>query len=291
MNRSPADRSRRGIALVVALGMTTLLGLLIAGAVATSALAHRAATARLDQGPLGAALDGAAVEVMAAADALQLAELQQGSSIATIVATPPTVRSQVTAWIYAIGPGVLWIVLDAHSLADTTHRRRASLIARFPLGAVIPSTPIVSQDSATISTDATVVADSSCGMMSASTARSSDSTTLYAAGWQRSLLASSTGVWRIARDTTIGATSYEGILTVDGDLTIDGSAELRGLVIARGRVRVRGGARVTGALVSQASGVEISASQIRYSPCQVGRVLRRAARARTVHGRSWAELF
>jgi hypothetical protein len=104
-------------------------------------------------------------------------------------------------------------------------------------------------------------------------------------------LTSAAGVWRVGRDTTIGAVSYEGIVMADGDLTIDGSAELRGLVIARGRMRVRGGARVTGALVSQSSGVEISASQIRFSPCLVGRVLRRAAIARRVRGRSWAELF
>ncbi len=291
MSRRSSTPSRRGIALVTALGMTTLLGLLIAGAVAASTLAHRTATAQLDRAPLVAALDVAAVQTLAIADGLQLAALMPGSSTTFVVAPPRSGRARASASVTAIGQGILWIALDARALADSTHRRRASLIARYPLAAVIPTAPVTSQDSAIISTDVSIGADSSCAGGGVMSRRSSDSTTLYAAAWQEALMVSAPNVWRVGRDTTIGAVSYEGILLSDGDLTIDGSAELRGLVIAHGRLRVRGGVRVTGALVSQQSGVEISASQIRFSPCLVGRVLRRAAGARTVHGRSWAELF
>ncbi len=283
--------ARPGVALITTLGMTMLLGLLIAGAVAANTLAHRATAAQLDQAPLVAALDVAAAQALAAADSLHLAELEPGSSSAFDIVVSSSAHTRVSATVTAIGLGILWIALDARSLADTTHRRRAGLIARFPLAGVIPPAPVISQDSATISTDTSVGVDTSCGSSSVTSHRSSDSTTVYDAEWQRQLLASATGVWRVGRDTTVGAVSYEGILIADGDLTIDGSAELRGLVIAHGRLQVRGGARVTGALVSQYAGVEISASQIRYSPCLVGRVLRRAASARTVHGRSWAELF
>ena len=285
---------RPGIALVAALSLIALLGLLIAGAVAATVAAQRSASASWLDAPLSAASDDALGQMLADPDARDLANLP-ASTPATFTfdaVGPPAVRTTVTATRL---PGdVVWLVADARLVADTLARRRVSVVARFRSAGGAPAAAISHGGSAFLAPDVSMLPDTAgaadCRGGAASIVQTTDSTTLYEAAWQRSALDSTTNVWRIARDTVLGTGSFAGVVVADADLRIDGPFAFTGLMIVRGALRSASGLSVTGAIAVHGD-VNLAGSVIRFSPCAVALALRRGAPLRSVRGRAWAELF
>jgi len=81
-------RPRRGMALVMALTLIMLLGLAIAGGLASTVASQRAAKLSQDAASLDASADRALGTVLSEAGALGLASLRLGESRAVDVAMP-----------------------------------------------------------------------------------------------------------------------------------------------------------------------------------------------------------
>jgi hypothetical protein len=286
---------RAGIALVAALSLLALLGLLIAGAVASTAVAQRSVRLAVTEGMTSSAADYALATLLADPDTYGLADAPVGRPRTFSVASDANVSTTVV--VTRLANGVLWLVADASVTGVDQGHRRVGLIARFPSIGALPASGVVSRGSASLGSvefSADSSGDADCARTpSAPAVQATDSASLYLAHWQTAVLDSVPGVLRVRGDTTIVSGTFHGILLVDGSLTVTGNWSATGLIVARGPVRTTGNIEVVGALMSSAGGsaIDVSAGRIRYAPCIVAREIRAAVPPRSVAGRAWAELF
>jgi hypothetical protein len=290
---------RHGVALVAALSLLALLGLLIVAAVAASSMSQRATRLSLTDGPLLDAADFAAAAVLADPSRFGLADLplQRAQAFDVPLVASPGVVANVSATRLPFG--AYWIVGEsAMPDADAGHRR-VGLLARTAWIARPPAAPFVARGSTTLSSDVVVLVDTAgepdCTVPTAPPpVQTADSSIVFAAPGQWAMLAAAPGVRLTSGDTTLNGGSFEGILMVVGDLTIDGPFDATGLIVARGRIRSTLGFPLTGARVSQANAaaaIDLHGATVRYAPCLVGLLLRRASPIVAVRPWRWTELF
>lgn len=287
--------NRRGVALVAALSLITLLGLLLVGAVTATTLAQRADRASNVGVPLAAAADYGVADVLARPDAYGLPELSLGGSTLLAVPVPDAPGIETVVSATRLSRGVVWLVAEARLSREPSMRRRVNLVARFPLDGVRPAASLTASGGVALAPDVIISSETASGECAATAAapyeQTSDSTKLYLRPAQQAALDSAVGVVRALGDTTITSGVVDGLLLVGGDLVVDGPTEISGLVMVRGSVRSPRGLRLTGALVTQTGSIDLAGADIRFAPCVVGRALRRASPARAVRGRAWSELF
>jgi hypothetical protein len=314
--------NRQGIALVAALTLVVLSGLVIAALVASSVTAQRSMRLGRTGATALASAEYAMSTVLGAPVAYQLATLPLGVPAKFGVLVPQTSSVYVDVAVTRLPRGVLWLVADAAVAGIDSGRRRVNMIARFPsigpppAGAIESRGDVSLAPGVTISTDTTGDADcaalfgapmvvtapgatvsASPGVNSEARAIAGDSNSYFLTVPQRAMLATSAVVTHVVGDTTISGGSLDGILLVDGALTIAGPFVVTGLVVASGPVRTtaENALNVTGAVVSAYAGpgpaFDLKTATIRFNPCVVAAVLRRAAPPRRVRERGWAELF
>lgn len=291
--------NRSGVALVSALSLLALVGLLFAGAVAVATTAQHAMRVSLPDGALLGAANYSIGEVLADPVRFGLADLPFGIAREEAVSVPgvPFIRASVRAT--RLSNGVYWLVGKAMTMDADSARRRVSVVARTAWLGPVPVAPLIARGPTALALDVTVLNDTvgepDCHVSAApAPLRTDDSSTVFDGAGQWSALSSAPGVRFVRGDTTISSGSFDGILIVDGQLTIDGLVDLRGLVIARGPIRSSVGLHLTGAMVSQASSspaIDLHGATLRFSPCLVQRLLRRASPIRAARGGGWVELF
>jgi hypothetical protein len=291
--------SRRGIALISALSLLALLGLLLIGAVASATLSQHALHASLDDGSLLGAADYAAGTVLSDPGGFGLADLplQRPQTFDVAIPATPSVTARVTAT--RLPSGLYWLVARSGSSNADSATRRVALIARTTWIGPPPASPFTARGPTQLSDDVSVLPDTlsepDCFVSDVPVpVQTNDSSALFDAAGQWSALAAASGVRVTAGDTTLTSGSLAGILMVSGDLVIDGPFEMTGLIVTRGTVRSTVGFHLTGAILSQASSapsIDLHGATVRYAPCLVSRLLRRASRLRVVRAWGWAELF
>jgi hypothetical protein len=311
--------ARRGIALIAALALMTVLGLLIVGAVGSVVAAQRSAELARVDATLDAAADYALGTVLADPRGYGLADLALGRaqsySIPLVDAGPAAVSAT------RLPGGVLWLVAALASGGPDSGRRTMSLVARFPPIGLAPPAAIVARggvittnavafsvdtatdaDCANRSPSAEVVvapgssASLGSGQRVAVSNAAGDSASYLLTVAQLAALDSSApgAVVHVRGDTTIAGGAFEGVLIVDGSAAITGAFTLSGLLVARDSVAASSGLSVRGAMMAFGSSqvaMRLAGGVIEYSPCQIARVLRRAVRPVPVRGRAWGELF
>jgi hypothetical protein len=287
------------VALVAALSLLAMLGLLIAAAVASTATTQRAAHLAYSDSRLTLAADNALGVVLSEAATYGMADLPFGRARTVSVGVSDANGAPTTVTMTRLRGDVLWLVAEAS--VDAAHvRRRVNVVARFPSVGPLPRAAIVARGAVALAADVAFSADSigdpDCPADGTPpTVQTSDSSALFQTAWQLARLDSAPGVLHVRGDTAIAGGAFSGILVVDGSLTVTAPFSVIGLVIVRGPFRSPAGLNVVGAIVSQAGGpgpgVEISGAVIRYSPCTIGRVLRTAQLPRIVRGRGWSEVF
>jgi hypothetical protein len=312
--------ARRGIALVAALGVMTLLSLMVAGAFAASLLGERSSRLTFSDASLSASADYAITTVLADPAGYGLADLPFGQPRSFDVVVPGGARATVS--VTRLPTSVLWLVADASIAGIDQGHRRVNMVARFPTLAVLPPAPIVARgnviarDSVSFSADTT--GDPDCAAANAfdvftslgatatvndsarvgARANAGDSTTYYMSSQQLALLDSTGPLVHVRGDTTINGGTFTGILVADGSIAVTGASSFIGLVIARGAITATaGGFSLTGAMMAYGNptngttAIELAHATIRYAPCIVANAMRRASRPKPVRQRSWAELF
>jgi hypothetical protein len=315
-------RRRRGVALVAALTLVTLLGIVSAALVAISVSATRAV--RLGQGNAAtfASADYAASTILGDATTYQLATLPLGVTVHEEVVVQETAGVHVDVAVTRLAYGVLWLVAGAGIAGTDSGERRVNLIAQFPNVGPLPQSGVESRGDVSLGSDVTIgtdtTGDADCAVNSTtpgvvtalgasvsappsvraeSRATAGDSAAYLLTAPQRSLLATAPGVTHVAGDTTIAGGSFDGILIVDGAVTVTGPFVVNGLVVATGPIRTLAGGRlsVTGGLLSAHSppgaAFDLSAATIRFNPCIIAAFFRRAAPPRRVRERAWSELY
>lgn len=312
---------RSGIALVGALALLTVSGIVVAALVASSIAAQRSMRLGGSGAAALASAEYAASSILAGASTYQLARLPLGVTQRYDVAVEQTSELRVDVGVTRLPHGVLWLVADAVLRGLDSSERRINLVAQFPDLGPLPAAAIESRgdvslaDDVTITTDTTGDLECAAGpgapnIVAADSARvsappavrvetrsaASDADSYLLNPRQRSILASGSGVVHVVGDTTIGGGTFDGILLVDGALTITGPLVVTGVVVATGPIRTSGGRlSVTGALLSAYSGpgraIDLAASSLRFAPCVAATVLRAAAMPRRVRDRAWAELY
>ena len=315
-------RARNGIALVAALGLMTLLGLMVAGAFAASLLGERSSRLAQSDAVLGAAADYAINTVLGDPRGHGLADLPFGQARSFDVAVPDAANVRATVVVTRLPAGVLWLVVDAALGGVDQGHRRINVVARFPSPGALPPAAIVARgnvvarDSVSFGVDSTgdpdcavastldVITPSGATVNAGDSTRvgalrvASDSATYYMKARQAAMLDSAATVVHVRGDTTIAGGTFSGILLVDGSITVTGPFAVTGLVIAHGAMSaIAGGFSVTGAIIAygdpprHGGALEIAHASIRYAPCAIASALKHAVAPRPVPQRSWAEVF
>jgi hypothetical protein len=309
---------RKGIALFLALGVMTVLGLLVAGAAAVTMLAQRSSRLVKTDASLDAADDYALSSVLADPAAYRLSDLPLG--VASTFSVDVRGDGRVTATVAAtrLPKGVVWLVAQGSDAVDFG-QRRFNVVARFPSPGSLPGAGLVAHgsiaardaafdvdtardaDCASTTPPSVIVgsgatADLPSGVRADVSADAADPATYYLTARQITLLDGGFGVVHVRGDTTIAGGSFDGVLVVEGALTITGAYQVTGLVVARGPiVATAANLTVVGSAMSLAAppavAIQLGGATIRYAPCTVARAFRRAVLPRPVRLRSWAELF
>jgi len=313
-------RSRRGIALVAALTLLTLSGIVVAALVASSVTAQRAMRLGRSGATALASAEYALSTVLADPSTYQLATLPLGAARRLDIVVSQTSTAHVA--VTRLRHGILWLVADAGVAGIDSGERRINVIAQFPNIGPLPVAAIESRGDVVLAGDVTIstdtvgdvdcVAHGAAGLVvlapgatadvpaavhAETRAVAADSNSYFLMAPQRSMLATAAGVTHVIGDTTISGGSFDGMLLVDGALTIAGPFVVTGLVVATGPIRTAAGGvlNARGSIVSAHAGpgaaFDLKTATIRFDPCLVGAVLRRAAPPRRVRDRSWAELF
>ena len=322
-NTRPSDRD--GIALLVALSLLALLGLLVAGSFAAIVLSSR--TSRLAQ--VDARLDAAGEYALWAPvtdwDAWDLAGLRVGATRSRLVSIPaaPDVRATVSAT--RLPRGALWVVADARSTVGEEGHRRLSLLLRLPVSDPLPEAAITSRGDVRLGPGVRIGMDSAQARHCASppaaevalaaggtlavvddagspaiaslvSSAAGDSAVYRLRGNGWSALAGGMGVSIAPGDLSISATTGSGVLLVRGRLSITGPFSYSGLIVALDGVQASGGVSISGALLSfrtpgSPASVDLTESTLIYAPCTVRHALESIFAPRRAGERSWADLF
>lgn len=314
-------RTRRAFALFAALALMALIGLLVAGALASTTIAQRSSRMSVTDAVLTTSADYALNTILADPRGFGLADLPLGERATFDIPVPTTEDAQVAVGVTRLPGGVLWLVADAIGGGPDRGHRRINLVARFPSVGALPGAAIVARGNVRLGHDVLFQADTShdaecsagatvdvvvapaalvSGGDSSRVARravAADSSTYYVSSSQLAVLDSAGTIVHVRGDTTIRGGGLDGILIVDGSVTIAGAYAVTGLIIARGRIAaVAGGFSLTGAVLSFSArdslpAIELSGATLRYSPCSVARAFRVALAPRPARQRSWAEVF
>jgi hypothetical protein len=308
------------VALVAALGLIALLGILIAGALSSSIIARRAVWLSQSEATLSAAADEALGSALARWQESLLPDLPLGRATSIAPSNSASARVQVSVSATRLPDDVLWLVADARSAGLDEGRRRFGLVARFGVPGRLPPAGIVAAGGVRLASEVAASIDTTgdvdcaaardtpdvlvapgaawtagTAVRGATDARAADSATYYLTSRQRRWLDSATIVRAVAGDTTIAGGSYQGILLVGGALRITKPFSVTGIVIARGLIEGSDSLIVTGAIESFAplpqTSITLSHGAIHYAPCVIARMLRRASPPRPVRERSWSEFF
>ena len=111
-------RARGGIALFAALAVMALIGLLVAGAVASSTAAQRSSRLSFTDAVLTTIADYALNTVLADPRGFGLADLTLGERAMFDIPVPTTKDARVVVGVTRLPGGVLWLVADATIDAD-----------------------------------------------------------------------------------------------------------------------------------------------------------------------------
>ena len=313
-------RTRRGVALFAALSLTMVVGLLIAGAVATTRLIQRSWRFERTDVALSMDADASLGAVFSRLHGLGLDDTPLGKP-AIVSVSLENARGGAKVSVTRLPLGVLWMVADVSGAAGDDGHRRVNLIARFP--SILPraSAAVVARGDVDLATNVSLTTDPnteadcedphgavvavppgakvSFSDSSAVVSRpeASDSASYLLTALQLATLHRSGRFDHVLGDTTISGGAFDGVLVVDGSLTITGPFTATGLIVARGPIVATGPITITGSVRSFSQpgigklAIKFSGAAIRYSRCAVDRALRRALDARVVSQRSWAELF
>lgn len=289
------------MALVAALALMTVLGLLVVSAVGTVVVAQRSAELLRADATLGADADYAIGTVLGD-PAYGLANLPLSTPRRYAVSLSSGALARVTAT--RLPDNVLWLVAERGAAPPDSGRRLVNLVARFPWLGPVPPSPLVARGGvvATEALDLRVdtATDADCAVAGPPALLSTvvaDSDAYLLTARQHAALDSAVGtsaVVHIRGDTTLGGGAFNGLLIVDGSVTITAGFTLSGLLIARDSIVAASGLAVHGALMAFSSSpgaIRLSHALIEYSPCQIALALRRATRPAPARGRAWAELF
>lgn len=313
---------RSGVAMVAALTVLALLGVVVAATVATAVTSQR--TIRAGQGA-ATALAAAEFAVATVLDdpsrySLSTLVLGQPTHFAVSVQEPSTILADVA--VTRLPDGILWFVGDAAIAGPDSARRRVNLVAEFPRVGPLPAAGVVARGDVALAADVSIGADTTgdadCAARGAApritvapgvsattgpgvavevSSVAADSNSYFLTTWQRAILSNGApGVRRVSGDTTITGGVFGGILLVDGAVTVTGAWIVDGLVVAAGPIRApSAGLSVSGALMSAYAGpgraIDLTGATIRFAPCVVAAVLRRVSSPRPVRERAWAELY
>src|SRR5215208_5858250 len=233
---------RRGIALVIALALLTLLGLLIAGAFASSTLGERSSRLTQSDAQLAASGDYAINTVLGDPRSYGLADLPFGEARTFDVSIPNASGIRAVVSATRLRAGILWLVADVTMAGIDQGQRRVSVVARFPSLANIPPAGLVSggnviaRESVVFVTDTSsdpdctvlsiadvIVAPGATATVGDSTrvvvqSSAADSASYFLTSRQLAAFDSAPTVVHARGDTTIGG-RFDGILIVDGSLT------------------------------------------------------------------------
>lgn len=310
-------RRRRGVALFGALSLAMVVGLLVAGAVATTRVMQRTWRVERTDAELTMDADAALSATLATLHSRNLDDTPLG--MATAVSVPlANAPGGATVSVTRLPSGVLWMTGEVVRVEGGY--RRTNLVARFPSilrshAAIMARGDVELASDVSITVDADVEADcedprgavvdvisganvvfrDSSAVVSSGEA--SDSAAYLLTASQLAALQRTGRFDHVRGDTTIAGGAFDGILVVDGALTITGPFTATGLIVARGPIIGTGPITVTGSLRSFAQpgigklAIKFSGASIRYSRCAVERALRRALDAHPVTQRSWAEIF
>jgi hypothetical protein len=315
-------RARHGIALVAALGLMTLIGLMVAGAFAASMLGEKSSRLTQSDALLATTADYAIATILGDPRGYGLADLSLGQSRSFDVTNPDAVSVRAHVSVTRLPAAILWFVVDATIAGLDQGHRRINVVARFPSLATLPSAPIVARGTVlardSVSFGADTSGDADCALPNALDVITSpgsaasvtngaragvlpsaaDSSTYYMKAHQLAVLDSNAAVVHVHGDTTIAGGTFNGVLLVDGSLTVTGPFRATGLFIARGSIKaIAGGFSLSGAAMAYGSplrdttAVEIAHATIQYAPCAIANALRHAVPPRPVRQRGWAELF
>lgn len=313
---------RRAIALFAALALMAVIGLLVAGAVASSTIAQRSARLAHTDALLTMGGDYALGTVVADPARYGLADLEFGRAAALDVALPDAAGPHAVVTATRLRNGTVWLVAEVALSGLDTGRRRTNLVLQYPTIGPLPSAGIVARGSVRLGRDVRFVPDSAtdpeCSQLPAadvivapgavvtgeSGARAMvspaarDSIAYFLTAGQLAALGSRGQVVRVRGDTVISGGSFTGILVVDGSLDITGPFTAVGLIVASGQIRALSGPIVvTGAILSFAlpagsgAAIDLADATVQHSPCRIAQMLRRGLGPRAARARGWAELF
>jgi hypothetical protein len=317
--------ARRGLALFAAIAVMALIGLLVAGALASFTMAERSSRLAVTDAELMTSADYALGTMLADARRFGFADLALGAPVTFQIAPPGLSGVRVVVTATRLPGGVVWLVADATSNDVNQSKRRINFIIRFPSVGLLPGAAIIARGNVRLGsgvvfqpTQSDSARDAECidaapfdvivapgaavsggdSSRVVSRASSADSATYYLTASQRATLDSNSAVVHVRGDTTIAGGALNGILIADGSVTIAGAFTVTGMIVARGRiVAVAGGLSLTGNMLSYANptngdpAIELSTASIRHAPCVTARALRNAVQPRPARQRSWVELF
>src|SRR5437868_15175784 len=125
-------RARRGIAVVAALGLMALIGLMIAGAFAAASLGDKSSRLAQSDALLTTSADYAITTVLRDARGYGLSDLPLGQPRSFDVANPDASSVHSSVSVTRLPAGVLWLVVDSRIAGVDQGHRRINSVARFP---------------------------------------------------------------------------------------------------------------------------------------------------------------
>ncbi len=152
-------RGRRGVALVGALALLTISGIVVAALVASSITAQRSTRLVGSDAAALASAEYAASSILAGASAYQLARLPLGVARRFDVMVEQTSELRVDVGVTRLPHGVLWFVADAVLRGLDSSERRINLVAQFPELGPLPAAAIESRGDVSLADDVTVTTD------------------------------------------------------------------------------------------------------------------------------------
>lgn len=266
-------RARQGMALVVTIGVVSLVAIL---AVATLSLGGRAVQGSA-LGIRDARLDAATEYwLLAAVDQWRqhrTGQLGVGSSTSFSVAVSG-IPVGVTVTTTRISLELFWVVAEAAGGGGAFRRENLIVRVRVP-----DARMVIAEDPVGVANIGFLAVDSIAATADAS----------YDGGV---VLASPAGVVHVNGNATVLGGSGEGILIVEGRLAIVGPFSFSGVIVARGGISVAGpGVTITG-MIRAAGAPPIAGSlTLNTNATVVQDVLIQGVTPTVVKGRRWAELF
>lgn len=278
-------KKRRGVVLIAALMLLSLLALITAGGFAAAVAVRRVGRLAAAEATVMTDADGAMTSIVSNWSSLAPSALPLGQT-ATQVMTGVNATSTDTVSVTRLPSDLYWVVAAASTALPDRAHRRVNLLLRVPPLQPSPSSGLTSVGSVGIGGGVTFDQDTTrqggmpCGQSTVSVVLAPGSTLFAESGGSIATIAS--GNQATAGDPTTYALAPEGwasfaaratvryppgvratlvaapILYGGGDLVIDGGSG-RGLLLAEGRITIDGPTVFTGLIVAR-GGITINAT-------------------------------